>query len=72
MCLAIPGQIKSIEGRQAVVKYADSVRTALIGEEKVGPGDWVMVQMGIIVQKMSSGQAKSMLAAWKEVEVGQN
>jgi len=50
--------------------YGGSVRKALIGEEKVKVGDWVMVQMGIIVKKMSAAEAKSMLAAWKEAEAG--
>jgi len=70
MCLAIPGQIKSIKGRQAEVKYTDSSRTALIGETGVKVGDWVMVQMGIIVKKMPAPEAKEMLAAWKEAAEG--
>jgi hydrogenase assembly chaperone HypC/HupF len=67
MCLAIPGQIKSIKGRGAEVDYDGSVRKALIGEEKVKVGNWVMVQMGIIVKKMSATEAKEMLNVWKEV-----
>jgi hydrogenase assembly chaperone HypC/HupF len=68
MCLAIPGQIKSIKGRQAEVDYDGSVRKALMGEEKVKIGDWVTVQMGIIVKKILPAEAKSMRAAWKEME----
>ena len=50
MCLAIPGQIKKIEGYKATVKYPGEERFALVGDEKVKKGDYVMVQMGIVVK----------------------
>lgn len=50
MCLAIPGKVKKIEGRKAVVAYSDQERDALIGEENIKVGDKVLVQMGIIIQ----------------------
>ena len=68
MCLAIPGQIKSIQGRTAEVDYTDSIRKAVVGETNVKVGDWVMVEMGIISKIISPAEAKSMLAAWKEME----
>jgi hydrogenase assembly chaperone HypC/HupF len=71
MCLAIPGQIKSIKGRTAKVKYTDSSRKALVGGANIKVGDWVMVEMGIISKIISAKEAKLMLAAWKEAEGGQ-
>lgn len=53
MCLAIPGRVKKIEGRKAIVEYPDQERPAFVGEEKIKVGDYVLVQMGIIVQKMT-------------------
>lgn len=72
MCLAIPGQIKSIEGREAEVDYVGyPPKKAIIGEMGVMVGDWVMVQMGIIAKVMTAEEAKSVLAAWKEMEEGE-
>ena len=70
MCLAIPGQIKSIEGREAEVEYGKSVRKAMIGEEKVKVGDWVMVQMGIVTEVIDEKEAKLRLKAWSEAIAG--
>jgi hydrogenase assembly chaperone HypC/HupF len=67
MCLAIPGQIKSIQGGTAEVNYTDSCRKAVVGETNVKVGNWVMVEMGIITKKISAAEAKSMLVAWKEM-----
>jgi len=39
MCLAIPGQIKKIEGHKATVKYPGEERFALVGDEKLKKGD---------------------------------
>ena len=33
MCLAIPGKVKSINGRVAMVEYPGQERKAMIGEE---------------------------------------
>ena len=67
MCLAIPGRVKKIEGRKAVVDYVSEEREVMIGENGVKIGDYVMVQMGIIVKVISEEEAKSMIEAWKEV-----
>ncbi|MBI3887984.1 HypC/HybG/HupF family hydrogenase formation chaperone [Candidatus Microgenomates bacterium] len=61
MCLAIPGKIIKIAGRKAIVQYPGEQRVALVGEEGLKVGDHVMVQMGIIVKKISSIEAGKML-----------
>lgn len=66
MCLAIPGKIKEIKGRQALVEYPDSITTALIGEKSVKAGDYVMVQMGIIIKIISKNEAALVLSSWQE------
>jgi len=65
MCLAIPGQIKKIEGHKATVKYPGEERFALVGDEKLKKGDYVMVQMGIVVKKLNATEARHSLKAWK-------
>ena len=65
MCLAIPGKVKKINGRQAVVEYPNDVRPVMVGEDNVKVGDFVMVQMGIIVKIISPEEASDALKAWK-------
>lgn len=65
MCLAVPGKIKKIEGKKALIDYVSEERYGLIGDERVKVGDYVMVQMGIIVKKLSQAEARSAFEAWK-------
>ena len=65
MCLAIPGQIIKVEGHKATVKYPGETRDVLLGDEKVKKGDYVMVQMGIVVKILSKKEALQSLKAWK-------
>ncbi len=65
MCLAIPGKIKKIEGHKALVEYPDQTRQALVGDEKVKAGDYVLVQMGIVIQVINPSEAQEALKAWK-------
>lgn len=65
MCLAIPGKVIKIEGRKAEVEYSGVKNQAMVGEENVKIGDMVMVQMGIIVRKLTKIQAEKMLEGWE-------
>ena len=65
MCLAVPGKVKKIKGRQALVEYPGEVRSALIGEKGVKVGDYVMVQMGIIIKILSCQEAKAAHKVWQ-------
>ncbi len=64
MCLAVPGKIKKIEGKKVLLDYPIEKRYALIGDEKVKVGDYVMVQMGIIVKILTRKEAKTATEAW--------
>ena len=66
MCLAIPGKIIAIEGKKAQVAYPNQVRSALLSGTDFSVGDFVMVQMGIVVGKLDAKQAKTALKAWKK------
>lgn len=65
MCLAFPGKIKKIEGHKVLVEYPGQTRQALVGDEPVEVGNFVMVQMGIVVKVLSKEEAKEALKAWK-------
>jgi hydrogenase assembly chaperone HypC/HupF len=65
MCIAAPGQITKIEGHRVTVKHPGGVRFALLGDEKVKKGNYVMVQMGIVVKVLTPTEAKKSLKAWR-------
>ena len=65
MCLAIPGKVHKIEGKKVWVKYPHAVREVLVGDEQVKVGDFVLVQMGIVLRIVSPREARSSLKAWK-------
>jgi hydrogenase assembly chaperone HypC/HupF len=66
MCLAIPGKVKSIEGRKVIVEYPHEERQVLNGDLDIRIGDFVMVQMGIVINKLSEKDAKVSWEAWKK------
>lgn len=68
MCLSIPGLVKKIEGNKAVVAYSKEEREVLVGEKGLKVGDWVSVQMGVIMSVMSKEEAKRQLKAWSEIK----
>lgn len=58
MCLAFPGKIKKINGKSATVEYPLETREVLVGEKNLKVGDLVMVQMGIIIKKLTPKEAR--------------
>ncbi|OGC45347.1 hypothetical protein A2V49_00890 [candidate division WWE3 bacterium RBG_19FT_COMBO_34_6] len=64
MCLAFPGKIIKIEKKQATVEYPKETRVAFLGGEGFKVGDYVMVQMGIVVKKISKKDALIAQKAW--------
>ena len=64
MCIAFPGKITKIEGNKTEVTYFNGTQHVMAGDEKITLGDWVLVQMGIIVKILSQEEAKAALDAW--------
>lgn len=58
MCLAIPGKIISLNDKQATVQYPHEQRQVLVAGIPLKVGDYVLVQMGIIIQVVSKSDAK--------------
>jgi hydrogenase expression/formation protein HypC len=66
MCLAIPGKIVEIKNKTAIVQYPKERREVMLDPHlHVKKGDYVLVQMGIIMQKISKKKAFESQAAWK-------
>jgi hydrogenase expression/formation protein HypC len=68
MCLGIPGQvIEMLEGyfdQVAVVDVAGARRRINVGmlEEKVRPGDWVIIHLGFAVEVVDKEEAERALS----------
>ena len=67
MCLAIPGKVKSVEGLKVIIEYPHEERQVINGDLDIKIGDFVMVQMGIVISKLSEKDAKVSWEAWKRV-----
>jgi hydrogenase expression/formation protein HypC len=66
MCLALPGKIVQLVGRDALIEYPGERRRAFVGDDvQAGVGDYVLVQMGVAVRKLSAQEAATSLKAWR-------
>ena len=67
MCLAVPGKIIEIKDRVATVDYGAERRKAKILSEDFKVGDYVFVQMQIIVQKIPKDEALKAIESWNRI-----
>jgi len=72
MCLGIPGQVirllDAYGGQLALVDVAGESRKVNVGmlpEETFGPGDWVIIHMGFVVDKTDAAGAEAALDGLK-------
>ena len=66
MCLAIPGKIIKIAGHKIIVEYSGQTSQVLVGNEPIKIGDYVMVQMGIVIKILSPKEAALLQKAWSQ------
>ncbi len=66
MCLAIPGKVIKIKGKQVWIQYPETVNQALVADIPVKNGDMVLVQMGIIIKKMTQKESRLSQKAWEK------
>jgi hydrogenase expression/formation protein HypC len=69
MCLAIPGQIREIDGVRARVEMQGNFITADLSlvDDPV-PGDWVLVHAGFAIEKLDPEEARETLALFDSQE----
>ena len=70
MCLAIPMQIKTIDGYQCTCEARGIEREVslfLLQAESVEPGDHVLVHVGYAIQKVSESDAASSWQLFDEI-----
>ena len=69
MCLGIPGQIVEIVDETFQIAKADvsgvkrSVSIALLAEEGIKPGDWVLIHVGFAMSKIDENEARETMKA---------
>lgn len=67
MCLAIPGKIVAIDAHEShlatvdVVGVRRKVDLGLLQDDRVGPGDWVLIHVGFAMSKISESDAADQL-----------
>jgi hydrogenase expression/formation protein HypC len=67
MCLAVPAEIKKIEGTVATVDYGGAKRTANISLVDAKVGDYVIVHAGYAIQVMDKEEAEKTLDIFREM-----
>ncbi len=66
MCLAIPGKILKIKKNIALVDYETEKRKGRIVEGEYKVGDYVIIQGGLVIEKIPEEQAKNWLEAFQK------
>ncbi|MGA8203194.1 MAG: HypC/HybG/HupF family hydrogenase formation chaperone [Woeseiaceae bacterium] len=70
MCLAVPMQIKAIDGFQCVCAARGIEREVslfMLQDEALSPGDHVLVHVGYAIQKVSEAEAADAWALFDEI-----
>jgi hydrogenase expression/formation protein HypC len=67
MCLAVPAEIKSIDGHMATVDYGGVSRTANISLVEAKVGDYVIVHAGYAIQVLDREEAEKTLEIFQEL-----
>lgn len=66
MCLAIPGKIVRIKDDVALVDYGSEKRQGKIVDGEYSIGDYVIIQGGLVIEKIPERQAKDWLEAFSK------
>jgi hydrogenase expression/formation protein HypC len=70
MCLAVPMQVKSIQGFQCICEARGIEREVslfMLQEEDIAPGDYVLIHVGYAIQKVTEVEAASSWEMFDEI-----
>jgi len=68
MCLAIPGKIISIKDNTAKIDFGNIKKDVFLGIVKAKSGNYVLVDSGIVVQKISKKDAIKINKEWNKLK----
>ncbi|MBN1603018.1 MAG: [FeFe] hydrogenase H-cluster radical SAM maturase HydE [Chitinispirillaceae bacterium] len=67
MCYALPGRIKSIDGKHVIVEYYGEEKKAINELRNLEIGDFVYAQGGYVIEKITPVEASNILETWKDL-----
>jgi hydrogenase expression/formation protein HypC len=73
MCLGIPGELVGTVDSQSDLALVNvggvgrRINVALLAEEDLKPGDWVLVHVGFALSKISEAEAQAVLVYLEEM-----
>lgn len=73
MCLGIPGQIiELVDAANQIAKVEVSgvrrnINVALLADEGIGPGDWVLIHVGFAMSKIDEQEAHETLRVLRQM-----
>ena len=67
MCLAVPAEVKSIDGHMATVDFGGVKRTANLSLVEANVGDYVIVHAGYAIQVLDREEAEKTLELFREL-----
>lgn len=71
MCVALPGKVIEIVGRDAVVDFSGNRVTARAGLVDIKVGDHVLVHAGCVIQKVSQQDMEDLELLFGERELNE-
>ena len=67
MCLAVPAEIKSIEGTSAEVDFGGVIRSVNLSLVSAKVGDYVIVHAGYAIEVLDKEEAEKTLELFREL-----
>ncbi len=67
MCLAVPAEVRSIDGHMATVDYGGVSRPVNLSLVDAKVGDFVIVHAGYAIQVMDKEEAEKTLELFREI-----
>ncbi len=67
MCLAVPGQIVSINGDLAEIDFGGVIKKANIAMVEAQIGQWAVIHAGFAIEIMDEEEAQETIKLWNEV-----
>lgn len=70
MCIAVPMNVKEINGNMGIVESQGVKReVGLMLMDDVNVGDWVLIHAGFAISKLNQEQAEETMALLREAEL---
>ena len=72
MCLAVPGKILSIVGKDADVDFGGVTRKVNVSLVKADVGEYVIIHAGFAIQVVDREEAEETIKIWEEMLAAQS